>query len=378
MKKPLYKCTITELKNIAKKRKILNYLNKSKDELIDMIYKDLVVNMNIEELRNEYIRRSKLRIEKLNKADLLSLILYDKNHLNNINKDENNENHINELDKKNENQEHEVPNIKMNDIAGLDEVKNALEEKVILPLKHPEIYKKYDKSIGGGILLYGLPGTGKTMFAQATATKLNASFFNVKCSDIGSKWHGESEKNIKILFEKAHKAKQAVIFFDEFDALSKTRNEDTCHNIVQEILLQMQGLEKNKNLLLIIAATNCPWNIDSAFLRPGRFDEKIYIPLPDSEAILYILNNKLQKILDIKKYKNEIKMCAKQLVGCNGADIVHFCEKIKLSLIKLEINKTEITEQKILDIFQTLLKNTKSSVLKTDLDKLNEWRSNFR
>ncbi|MDR3263670.1 MAG: ATP-binding protein [Clostridiales bacterium] len=146
-----------------------------------------------------------------------------------------------------------IPKIKLTDIAGLDDAKKALDERVILPLKHKDIYSKYGKKVGGGILLYGLPGTGKTMFAQAVATELDAKFFSIKCSDIESKWSGEAERNVKALFTEARRCKKAVIFFDEFDSLGARRqnNEDACNShVTQEILTQMQGVEEASNMLL--------------------------------------------------------------------------------------------------------------------------------
>ena len=262
-----------------------------------------------------------------------------------------------------------IPTIKLTDIAGLDEAKKALEERVILPLTHKEIYDKYGKSVGGGILLFGLPGTGKTMFAQAVATELNAKFFSIKCSDIQSKWYGEAEKNVKNLFAEARKHKRAVIFFDEFDALGSRRKENNDGvNTVQEILAQMQGVEKNNNLLLVIAATNCPWTLDGALLRPGRFNEKLYIPLPDKNARVFVLNKELKNC----KLETSINIedIAEQLDGCNGADIVEFCEKVKMLLIRKEIAKDEqliITQNDISEILAT----TKSSVQQRDVDSMN-------
>jgi len=179
--------------------------------------------------------------------------------------------------------------IRFSDIAGLEEAKEAFREKVILPFEHRELFEKYGKKIGGGILLYGLPGTGKTMFAEACSNELNALFIPVKCSDIKSKWYGESEDNVKKIFAKARKAERAIIFFDEFEAIGakRTDNADNGNNdLVPQILAEMQGVgnSNSKAVIMVIAATNKPWAIDSAFLRPGRFDEKIYIPLPDFEA----------------------------------------------------------------------------------------------
>ncbi|MCL2176875.1 MAG: AAA family ATPase [Firmicutes bacterium] len=228
-----------------------------------------------------------------------------------------------------------IPTVSLDDIAGLDDAKKALEEKAILPMQHRELFKKYEKNRGGGILLFGLPGTGKTMFAQAVATELDAKFFPIKCSDIESKWVGESEKNIRRLFENARRYDKSVIFFDEFDTIGKKRSEKKYDNTVQEILANMQGVENYENQPLVLAATNAPWLLDSALLRPGRFSDKIYIPLPDKKARLFMLNKHLKSV----KLDTQIKLdkLADQLDGYSGADIVEICEKVKMLAIRKEI-----------------------------------------
>ncbi|MDR0856532.1 MAG: ATP-binding protein [Clostridiales bacterium] len=264
-----------------------------------------------------------------------------------------------------------IPKIRLADIAGLDEAKNALEERVILPLRHPELFAKYGKQTGGGILLFGLPGTGKTMFAQAVATELNATFFSVKCSDIQSKWYGEAENNVKKLFTNARKCERAVIFFDEFDALGKRRtesNED--QTTVQEILTQMQGVERSDTMLLVIAATNAPWSIDGALLRPGRFNERIYIPLPDTAARLFIL----RKALAACPLEDGVRLeeLADRLSGCSGADVTEFCERVKMTLIRKEIENAAVAEVTKTDV-DGLLSKTKSSVLGRDVESMNRF-----
>lgn len=266
-----------------------------------------------------------------------------------------------------------IPKIKFSDIAGLDEAKQTIYERVVLPLKHKDIYKKYGKKVGGGVLLYGLPGTGKTMFAQAVATELNAKFFNIKCSDIMSKWYGESEQRIKKLFADARKNEVSVVFFDEFDAIGKSRTENDNNDIttVQEILAQMQGVEQNKNIMLVLAATNCPWNLDSALLRPGRFHEKIYIPLPDLSARTYMLNKNLG---DLKKDANvSFEEVAKKLEGFNGADVAEFCEQIKMCLINKELSGNSNVLIQQCDIDKTLQK-VHSSVSEIDIETMENYR----
>lgn len=265
--------------------------------------------------------------------------------------------------------------IKMDDIAGMEEAKEAIRMRVILPIQHPEVYAKYNKKVGGGILLYGLPGTGKTMFAQAVANELDAVFYEVKCSDIVSKWYGESEQRIKKLFRDARKNKRAVIFFDEFEALGKSRNSSETNdlNIVPELLAQIQGFEKNENTLLLLAATNRPWDIDSALLRPGRFNEKILIPLPDDKSRRAIIEKQLHDVpVDESVSIDDI---VKITDGFNGADVVEFCDQLKNGPILRSIrNKTDNEAITSTDI-ETTSKKVKSSVSEEDIILLEQFEN---
>ena len=219
--------------------------------------------------------------------------------------------------------------ISLDDVAGLKEAKEEIRRLIIEPRKHPEIYEKFKKKKGGGILLYGVPGTGKTMFAQAIATELDAAFFSVKCSDIASKWFGDSEQNVRRLFQEARKHPCSIIFFDEFEALGAKRDSHSTvmKRLVPELLAQMQGFEKNENTLLVIAATNRPWDIDSAFLRPGRFNTSIYVPLPDEEARRTIIKKQLDGIplVDNFDFERVVRVTEK----FNGSDVTEFCDKLK-------------------------------------------------
>lgn len=270
--------------------------------------------------------------------------------------------------------------ITFDSIAGLDEAKEAFKEKVILPFEHPELFEKFGKKAGGGILLYGLPGTGKTMFAEAASNELNALFIPIKCSDIKSKWYGESEQNVKNIFAKARKAERAIIFFDEFEAIGAKRTDDgnnANNDLVPEILAEMQGVGnyKIKSTIMVIAATNKPWAIDSAFMRPGRFDEKIYIPLPDAVArkkLFEIQLNKLPVAEDL-----DYDYLAKITEGFNGADIKEVCEKLKMSAIKDSLAKG--TEQTIgMDDVSRIEKNIKSSVSQEDIIQLNAFEEGLK
>ena len=271
-----------------------------------------------------------------------------------------------------------VNGITFDDIAGLEEAKRAFKEKVVLPLEHRELYEKYGKKVGGGILLYGLPGTGKTLFAEAASHETNALFIPIKCSDIKSKWYGESEANVKNIFNKARKAKKAIIFFDEFEAIGakRTDSSDNGNNdLVPQILAEMQGVgtSKNDSMIVVIAATNKPWMIDSAFLRPGRFDEKIYIPLPDSEARKKMFELKLK---GIPQADLDYSYLAEISDGFNGADIGAFCEKLKMLAIQKNI-ETNIESPISMTEVEQVREVIKSSVSTEDIDRLSEFEKQY-
>lgn len=178
----------------------------------------------------------------------------------------------------------EKPNVKWDDVAGLETAKDALKEAVIFPLKFPQLYTGKRKPFKG-ILLYGPPGTGKSYLAKALATEANSTFFTVSSSDLVSKWLGESQKLVRNLFEMARDNKPAIIFIDEIDSLCKARNDnqsDASAGIVTEFLVQMNGVGKDEDGVLVLAATNIPWAIDAAIRR--RLEKRIYIPLPELHA----------------------------------------------------------------------------------------------
>ncbi|KAJ8602640.1 hypothetical protein CTAYLR_004108 [Chrysophaeum taylorii] len=178
----------------------------------------------------------------------------------------------------------EKPNVKWSDVAGLDGAKAALKETVILPQRFPQLFVGKRKP-WRGILLYGPPGTGKSYLAKAVATEADAQFFAVSSSDLVSKWQGESERLVKNLFSMARSADHAIIFIDEIDSMCGTRSEgenDATRRIKTEFLVQMQGVSNAKDGLLVLGATNVPWELDPAIRR--RFEKRIYIPLPDVVA----------------------------------------------------------------------------------------------
>ncbi|MET7999641.1 ATP-binding protein [Nonomuraea glycinis] len=179
------------------------------------------------------------------------------------------------------------------DVAGMEAVKEALRVKLLLPVQQPELFAAFGKRAGGGVLLYGPPGGGKTHLARAAAGELGASFVNVGLADILDMYIGSSERNLRSTFEMARRNRPCVLFFDEVDALAARRSDmRQAHNrqLVNQFLAELDGVDQNANEgVLVLAATNAPWYIDVAFRRPGRFDQLVFVPPPDASARAAIL-----------------------------------------------------------------------------------------
>lgn len=223
----------------------------------------------------------------------------------------------------------ERPGVHFDDIAGLEEVKETIRRRVLYPFQEPEAAARYRKQAGGGVLLYGPPGTGKTMLAKAIATELEATFFAVKSSDVLSKWVGDAEKNVRELFDAARACPLAVIFFDEAEALvsSRGRGSTVMDRVIPEFLAQIDGLDSGNHPILLLGATNRPWDMDEAALRPGRFgDELIYIGLPDAAARRHILRQHLEGIPAAADVSIEHVVAATE--GFTGADVVGLVDRI--------------------------------------------------
>lgn len=217
--------------------------------------------------------------------------------------------------------EMEKPTIGFDHIGGLQTVKDEIALKVIHPLKNPEIYKAYGKKIGGGILLYGPPGCGKTMIARATAGEINASFISVGINDVLDMWVGNSEKNLHDIFQQARLNTPCVLFFDEVDAMGASRNDMRKTNsrfLINQFLDELDGVKYSNEGILILGATNSPWYLDNAFRRPGRFDRIIFVPPPDQiareEIIKLLLEGKPADSIDVKAI-------AKATEEYSGADL---------------------------------------------------------
>lgn len=261
------------------------------------------------------------------------------------------------------NSKEESSSTSFEDIVGLSAVKEEIFTKMVYPFHYPELAEKYGVKKGGGILLFGPPGTGKTMIARAIAQELDASFFPIVPSQIMDKLVGESEKNIAHIFAEARSQEKAVIFIDELEALAPSRREDNSpimQRIVPQILQELEGVTQYpESNLLFLGATNEPWLIDAAFLRPGRFDQIFYIPLPDQEAREELFRRQLSH----RPLAEGINYDQLALVseGYSGADIVGVCQQVAGQFFReaIRLQKTSAIAQEDIEI---AIKETPPSV----------------
>lgn len=213
------------------------------------------------------------------------------------------------------------------DVGGLESVKKQIRRKIIVPFQKPTIFARFSRRVGGGIMMYGPPGCGKTMLARATAGEADATFINVHISDVLDMYIGESERKLHAIFERARQLTPSVLFFDEFEALASKRKfhrESTTAKLVSLFLSEMDGFAQNNAGVLVIGATNVPWSVDPAFLRPGRFDRSLFVPPPDVEARRSILDHALRdrpvaRDIDLRKL-------VARTSGYSGADLVNIVE----------------------------------------------------
>lgn len=224
----------------------------------------------------------------------------------------------------------EVPNISWDDIGGLENVKRELQELVQYPVEHPEKFLKFGMTPSRGVLFYGPPGCGKTLLAKAIANECQANFISIKGPELLTMWFGESEANVREVFEKARAAAPCVLFFDELDSIAKSRGGSggdgggASDRVINQVLTEMDGMGAKKNVF-IIGATNRPDIIDGAVLRPGRLDQLIYIPLPDQGSRHNIFKSALRKSPISKDV--DIEFLAKTTHGFSGADITEICQR---------------------------------------------------
>lgn len=219
----------------------------------------------------------------------------------------------------------ERPKVTFQDVGGLEEMKEQIRLNIIYPFQHPDLFRSFGKKIGGGILMYGPPGCGKTFLARATAGECNARFINIAINDILDMYIGNSEKNLHQVFQLARKNRPAIIFIDELDALGGSRQQMRFHHnrmLTNQLLNELDGVETDNSEILVLGATNSPWFVDASLRRPGRFDRVLFVPPPDTKARAEILalhlKGKPTEAIDYARL-------AKAMEKFSGADIQAVC-----------------------------------------------------
>jgi transitional endoplasmic reticulum ATPase len=252
----------------------------------------------------------------------------------------------------------EIPNVKWDDIGGLEKVKESMKETIEWPLKNPKAFERVGIKPPKGVLLYGPPGTGKTLLAKAVANESGSNFISIRGPEVLSKWVGESEKRIRDVFKRAKQVAPSVIFFDEMDSLVPRRGLSVgtrvSENVVSQILTHMSGIEDLHNVI-VIGATNRPDIIDPALLRPGRFDRQILVPSPDEKTRLEIFKIHT-KNMPLKGV--DLKRLAKDTEGYSGADIEAICREAGLNAMREKMDANEVTKKH----FDLAVKESKPSI----------------
>ncbi|HUU79275.1 MAG TPA: ATP-binding protein [candidate division Zixibacteria bacterium] len=276
----------------------------------------------------------------------------------------------------------EKPNVKMSQVAGLEEAKRALREAIILPMKRPDLFKGA-RNPWRGILLFGAPGTGKTLLARAVATEVDATFFNVSASSIISKWLGESEKLVQQLFETAKQKQPALIFIDEVDSIASARGggeHDAMRRVKTTLMTQMSGVTTRKeDRIVVIGATNLPWEIDPAFR--SRFEKRIYINLPDlpARAKIFEIHTKGVECDDTVDFQ----LIGEMSDGYSGRDIQLICrEAVMMPVRELDISgalddPNIQARQVTLEDFLAAFEKIKPSVAPEELLRHRDWAEEF-
>ena len=263
----------------------------------------------------------------------------------------------------------ETPNVNWSDVGGIEKVKVELKEAIEWPLKFPESFVRIGIRPPKGILLYGPPGTGKTLLAKAVAKESEANFIQVKGPELLSMWVGKSEEGIRKVFERARQVSPCIIFFDEIDSLagkrglSQSGGSKVNENVLNQMLAEMDGIENLTNVI-IIGATNRPDMLDSALLRPGRFDRIVYVPVPEKEGRLQILEIHT-KNMPIKDKKKLMEKMAQETEGYTGADLESLCREAGMLALRESQDAKEVTEKH----FEKAMEKVAPSVTKADQER---------
>ncbi|MFN7146758.1 MAG: ATP-binding protein, partial [Myxococcota bacterium] len=218
------------------------------------------------------------------------------------------------------------PSITFADVGGLEPLKERLRMDIIYPLQRPDLFKAYGKKVGGGVLLYGPPGVGKTHLARAAAGECNASFVVVEIQQVLDMWLGESEKRLHQIFEKARDEAPTILFFDEIEAIGAARHQlrhGPGRRMVNQLLAELDGVGAQNDRVLVLGATNAPWDVDPALRRPGRFDRVVFVPPPDVAARAEVLRIAFR---DRPTENLDLANIARKTARYSGADLVHLAE----------------------------------------------------
>lgn len=292
----------------------------------------------------------------------------------------------------------EVPNVKWEDIGGLEETKKNLQEMILFPIEHPEKFHKFGMSPSKGVLFYGPPGCGKTLLAKAVANECSANFVSIKGPELLTMWFGESEANVREIFDKARAAAPCVLFFDELDSVGVARGSGhgdaggAGDRVMNQLLTEMDGMGSKKNIFFI-GATNRPEILDEALLRPGRLDQLIYIPLPDLPSRISIMKACLRKTPVARDI--DLNFIGQITEGFSGADLTEICQKAAKSAVRdaieaearakaaMQMNpnmkdmKVDMVPELTRKHFEEALRNARTSVTRTDLEKFEQFRRKF-
>jgi transitional endoplasmic reticulum ATPase len=292
----------------------------------------------------------------------------------------------------------EIPNVTWDDIGGLEETKKDLQEMILYPIEHPDKFQKFGMSPSKGVLFYGPPGCGKTLLAKAVANECSSNFISVKGPELLTMWFGESEGNVREVFDKARGAAPCVLFFDELDSVGVARGSGhgdaggAGDRVLNQLLTEMDGAGQKKNLFFI-GATNRPEILDEALIRPGRLDQLIYIPLPDYVARVGIIKAVLRKS-PVAPNVN-VDFLAQQCEGFSGADMTELCQRATKAAIREAIAAEEErkklmqgNEDAMMEMddpvpvitrahFEEAMANARKSVTEYDLTKFEQFRQKF-
>merc|ERR1712183_411201 len=285
----------------------------------------------------------------------------------------------------------DVPNIKWDDIGGLEDTKRSLQEMILYPIDHPEKFEKFGMTPSRGVLFYGPPGCGKTLLAKAVASECSANFVSIKGPELLTMWFGESEANVREVFDKARSAAPCVLFFDELDSIGTARGGGggdaggAGDRVMNQLLTEIDGVGAKKNVFFV-GATNRPELLDEALLRPSRLDQLIYIPLPDLPARQGILEATLKKSPIAPNVP--MSFMAQKTAGFSGADLAEFCQRaakvaIRDAIAAEELKAgddamddgagAEITRKH----FEEAFAGARRSVANNDLAKYDQFRKKF-